>query len=37
VLTGVSAAANAHDTQVLVSTSSDAANGLAAYERVMRS
>jgi DNA-binding LacI/PurR family transcriptional regulator len=37
VLTGVSASANAHDTQVLVSTSSDAANGLAAYERVMRS
>jgi LacI family transcriptional regulator len=37
VLTGVSAAANAHDTQVLVSTNSDAANGLAAYERVMRS
>lgn len=37
VLTGVSAAANARDTQVLVSTSSDAANGVAAYERVMRS
>jgi DNA-binding LacI/PurR family transcriptional regulator len=38
ILTGVSAAANAHDTQVLVSTNnSDAANGLAAYERVMRS
>jgi DNA-binding LacI/PurR family transcriptional regulator len=37
VLTGVSAAANARDTQVLVSTSADEANGLAAYERVMRS
>jgi DNA-binding LacI/PurR family transcriptional regulator len=37
VLTGVSSAANAHDTQVLVSTSSDAANGVAAYERVVRS
>lgn len=37
VLTGVSSSANAHDTQVLVSTSSDAANGLAAYERVVRS
>lgn len=37
VLTGVSAAANAHDTQVLVSTNPDAANGLAAYARVMRS
>jgi DNA-binding LacI/PurR family transcriptional regulator len=37
VLTGVSSAANAHDTQVLVSTNSDAANGLAAYERVVRS
>ena len=37
VLTGVSAAANAHDTQVLISTNSDTANGVAAYERVMRS
>ena len=37
VLTGVSAAANAHDTQVMVSTNSDSADGLAAYERVVRS
>jgi Transcriptional regulators len=37
VLTGVSAAANAHDMQVLLSTNSDAADGPAAYERVMRS
>jgi DNA-binding LacI/PurR family transcriptional regulator len=37
VLTGVSSAANAHDTQVLVSTNSDEANGPAAYERVVRS
>jgi DNA-binding LacI/PurR family transcriptional regulator len=37
VLTGVSTAANAHDMQVLVSTNSDAANGPAAYERVVRS
>jgi len=37
ILTGVSAAANAQDTQVLMSTSSDATDGLPAYERVMRS
>jgi DNA-binding LacI/PurR family transcriptional regulator len=37
VLTGVSAAANANDTQVLVSTNLDAVDGIAAYERVMRS
>jgi DNA-binding LacI/PurR family transcriptional regulator len=37
VLTGVSSAANAHDTQVLVSTNADTAHGLAAYERVVRS
>jgi LacI family transcriptional regulator len=37
VLTGVSAAANSRDTQVLVSTNPDDANGVAAYERVMRS
>jgi DNA-binding LacI/PurR family transcriptional regulator len=37
VLTGVSSVANDRDTQVLVSTNSDEANGLAAYERVMRS
>jgi DNA-binding LacI/PurR family transcriptional regulator len=37
VLTGVSEAANAHDTQVLVSTNSEEADGVAAYERVMRS
>jgi DNA-binding LacI/PurR family transcriptional regulator len=37
VLTGVSESANAHDTQVLVSTNSEEADGVAAYERVMRS
>ncbi|RKR73440.1 LacI family DNA-binding transcriptional regulator [Frondihabitans australicus] len=37
VLTGVSESANAHDTQVLVSTNADEAQGVAAYERVMRS
>jgi DNA-binding LacI/PurR family transcriptional regulator len=37
VLTGVSAAANARDTQVLVSTNLDSTDGIAAYERVMRS
>lgn len=37
VLTGVSSVANDRDTQVLVSTNSDQADGLAAYERVMRS
>lgn len=37
VLTGVSDAANAHDTQVIVSTNSDTENGIAAYERVVRS
>lgn len=37
VLTGVSDAANAHDTQVIVSTNSDTENGVAAYERVVRS
>ena len=37
VLTGVSSVANDRDTQVLVSTNSDEANGLAAYERVMHS
>jgi DNA-binding LacI/PurR family transcriptional regulator len=37
VLTGVSLAANAHDTQVLVSTNSDIADGVVAYERVVRS
>lgn len=37
VLTGVSMAANAHDNQVLISTSSDETNGVAAYERVVRS
>lgn len=37
ILTGVSSVANDRDTQVLVSTNSDEANGLAAYERVMRS
>lgn len=37
VLTGVSDAANAHDSQVIISTNSDAENGVAAYERVVRS
>ncbi|MBT2502260.1 LacI family DNA-binding transcriptional regulator [Curtobacterium sp. ISL-83] len=37
VLTGVSTAANAHDAQVIVSTNADQENGVAAYERVMRS
>jgi LacI family transcriptional regulator len=37
VLTGVSQAAVAHDSQVLVSTNSDVENGVAAYERVVRS
>lgn len=37
VLTGVSIAANEHDMQVLISTSSDEKNGVAAYERVVRS
>ncbi len=37
VLTGVSSVANERDNQVLVSTNSDEENGLAAYERVMRS
>lgn len=37
VLTGVSVAANARDTRVLVSTNVDESHGLAAYERVMRS
>ncbi len=37
VLTGVASVANERDTQVLVSTNSDEANGIAAYERVMRS
>jgi DNA-binding LacI/PurR family transcriptional regulator len=37
VLTGVSTAATAHDSQILVSTNADDAGGVAAYERVMRS
>ena len=37
VLTGVSAAANERDVQVLISTSATEASGLTAYERVMRS
>jgi DNA-binding LacI/PurR family transcriptional regulator len=37
LLTGISAAANNRDTQVLVSTNSDEENGVAAYERVIRS
>jgi len=37
VLNGVTEAANDHDTSLLVSTSSTRTNGIAAYERVMRS
>lgn len=37
LLTGVSSVANSHDAQVLISTNSDEENGMAAYERVMRS
>lgn len=37
VLSGVSVVANARDTQLLISTNPDESNGLAAYERVMRS
>lgn len=37
VLTGVTGVANEHDVQVLVSTSTSEADGLSAYERVLRS
>lgn len=37
ILSGVSTVANARDTQLLISTNADESNGLAAYERVMRS
>lgn len=37
VLTGVTDAANARDSQVLISTNPDETHGMAAYERVMRS
>jgi DNA-binding LacI/PurR family transcriptional regulator len=37
VMNGVSTVANARDTKLLISTSSDESHGLAAYERVMRS
>jgi DNA-binding LacI/PurR family transcriptional regulator len=37
VLSGVTAVANRHDTQVLIATNADEARGLTAYERVMRS
>ncbi|GAB3613132.1 LacI family DNA-binding transcriptional regulator [Humibacter ginsengisoli] len=37
VLTGVSSAANDHDSQLIVSTNPDEAHGVVAYERVMRS
>lgn len=37
VLTGVTSIANEHDVQVLVSTSRSEADGLTAYERVLRS
>lgn len=37
VLNGVTAVANERDTQLLISTSTTEANGIAAYERVLRS
>ncbi|MFC4242244.1 LacI family DNA-binding transcriptional regulator [Gryllotalpicola reticulitermitis] len=37
VLTGVSSSSNAHDAQVIVSTNTDGAEGVNAYERVIRS
>ncbi|WP_024288395.1 LacI family DNA-binding transcriptional regulator [Cellulomonas sp. KRMCY2] len=37
ILSGVSTSANERDVQLLISTSNDESNGVAAYERVMRS
>jgi LacI family transcriptional regulator len=37
VLTGVSSVANEHDAQLLVATNADEADGITAYERVLRS
>jgi LacI family transcriptional regulator len=37
VLTGVSSVANDHDAQLLVATNADEADGITAYERVLRS
>jgi len=37
VLTGVSSVANGHDAQLLVATNADEADGITAYERVLRS